>query len=193
MKIFYINKTERNNLINLASQYINAGGLVIAKADTSYTILSDPNNKTAQKRMAKIKNDRNNKPISIFVDNKEDIICQIENEKVKIYIKQLLPNMITVIANINMPGMRYIRRKTINQIIGNTKHFLTATSANPSGLPPARNISDIRKYFGNVECMVLYEGLIPDCSSSTIIAVIDNKIKVLRQGPIKIDSSLALR
>ena len=62
---------------------------------------------------------------------------------------------------------------------------LAAPSANPEGLPPAGNITEARKYFGEQVDFYLagrkYEG-----KPSTLIRIKDGKIEVIREGAVEI-------
>jgi L-threonylcarbamoyladenylate synthase len=187
MKLVELKRNDRPKTYQLAYEQIMSGGLVIAMADTSYAILSLLNNPTAQKKMAEIKKDRKNKQYSIFVPNRNYITDRIENPVVRSRIKRLLPGALTVVTSNDEPGMRYISRLTINRIIALVKEPLTATSANPSGKDPARNLTTICKYFGDYNILVLYELPVPKMPPSTIIDVSQSNIKILRQGSVVIE------
>lgn len=67
---------------------------------------------------------------------------------------------------------------------------ITATSANPSGLPPARDVAEARAYFGD-SVAYLDAGRAPGEQASTIVAVdARGVVTVLRPGPISLPADL---
>lgn len=59
---------------------------------------------------------------------------------------------------------------------------VTATSANPSGLPPCRTAAEVRAYFRDL--LIIGEGPTPGGAPSTLARVRGDHIEVLRPGPI---------
>jgi L-threonylcarbamoyladenylate synthase len=187
MELIFVTNKNRQNSCALAGNYLLSGRLVIAKADTSYAILSLPHNKTAQKNLAKIKHDRRDKLFSVFVPSRKYITDRIINPVYRSRIKKLLPGALTVVTGDKMPGMRYISRLTISRIMAIVKQPLTATSANPSNEAPARSFSTIYKYFDRYNVLVLYEKTVPKTLPSTIVDVSRDNMKILRQGSVVIE------
>jgi tRNA A37 threonylcarbamoyladenosine synthetase subunit TsaC/SUA5/YrdC len=61
---------------------------------------------------------------------------------------------------------------------------LTATSANPSGKEPARTLQEAKTYFaGRVELFV-DGGTLTSKSGSTVVEVMEDSIKIIREGEI---------
>jgi L-threonylcarbamoyladenylate synthase len=65
---------------------------------------------------------------------------------------------------------------------------LTATSANPSGLPPARDAETVIAYFGRDIDLLVDGGTAPGGLPSTVVDVTDDRITVIRQGPTRVIS-----
>jgi L-threonylcarbamoyladenylate synthase len=64
-------------------------------------------------------------------------------------------------------------------------HFpITATSANLSGLPPARDIETVLRYFGDGIDLIIDAGPTPGGLPSTIVDARGAALKVLREGVI---------
>ncbi|HUH03618.1 MAG TPA: L-threonylcarbamoyladenylate synthase [Kofleriaceae bacterium] len=67
---------------------------------------------------------------------------------------------------------------------------LTATSANPSGAPPALEVAQARAYFGDRVAIYLDAGPSRDTAASTVAAIgADGSITVLRPGPVRVSTS----
>ena len=64
---------------------------------------------------------------------------------------------------------------------------LTATSANLAGEPPARTIAQARAAFGTRIAAYVDGGMLNGSLPSTVIAIEDDRIKVLRAGAIPED------
>lgn len=64
---------------------------------------------------------------------------------------------------------------------------VTATSANPRGLPPAADIDTARAYFGDRVACYFDDGPSPGERPSTVAAIDDNdQVRVLRAGPVDV-------
>lgn len=186
MQLYEVNKENRDELISQAIRAIKFGRLVIARADTSYAILGLPGSRRAMDELKRIKNGRGSKYFSIFACNKKSVVEQTP-EQFRDLVKKLVPGEVTLVFNKRKPGLRLIRKQTINEIITGVGEPVTATSANPTGETPARVREDMRKYFDKYRVIVLYEGDMPEKLSSTVIDLTANKPKVLRQGTVTLN------
>ena len=72
-------------------------------------------------------------------------------------------------------------------ILKNYPHPLATTSVNLAGCSPGIEVSDFIDEFENKVDIIVDGGKTSIGISSTIVQVIDNNIKVLRQGNLKID------
>lgn len=62
---------------------------------------------------------------------------------------------------------------------------ITATSANPSGLPPAESAEAVRRYFGDGIDVLIDGGKSPGGLPSTIVDCGDDEARIVRQGAVK--------
>jgi L-threonylcarbamoyladenylate synthase len=68
---------------------------------------------------------------------------------------------------------------------------LTATSANPSGLQAASTIEQAQNYFaGDIE-IFLDAGKLPSKTGSSVVEVLDDCIKIIREGEISLEQLAA--
>ena len=80
---------------------------------------------------------------------------------------------------VRMPGESFALH------LAQTAHFpITATSANLSGLPPARDIETVLGYFGDRIDLIIDAGPTPGGLPSTIVDTRGAALKVLREGVI---------
>lgn len=70
--------------------------------------------------------------------------------------------------------------------------MLTGTSANISGNPSARTAEDAENQIGKSVDLILDAGTLPGLES-TIVKFDDDKITVLRQGPVRVDDAMMRR
>ena len=61
---------------------------------------------------------------------------------------------------------------------------LTATSANPSGQPPARTVEEARKYFAGQIDIFVDGGKLVSKTGSTVAEINGDTIKIIRAGEI---------
>lgn len=185
MEAIIVTKNNRDGSIKKAIDRINSGGLVVARADTSYAILSRPDNANARRALSKIKTSRGNKQYALFVDSHSYILENVRMSH-RSLVEKLLPGAVSIVIDKNVSALRYIKNNTINEIVSKCGQ-LTATSANPSGLEPACDIAQLEKYFSKTDILALYEGVVKNQKPSTIIDVSGTNINILRQGDVKVE------
>jgi L-threonylcarbamoyladenylate synthase len=61
---------------------------------------------------------------------------------------------------------------------------ITATSANPAGLPPPRTAVEVTAYFAQPICLILDGGTTPGGQPSTLARVRGERVEILRQGAV---------
>jgi L-threonylcarbamoyladenylate synthase len=67
---------------------------------------------------------------------------------------------------------------------------ITATSANPSGLPPADNAETAMRYFGSDVDLIINAGPTPGGIPSTIVDTTGDTVRIMREGVIKKEALL---
>jgi L-threonylcarbamoyladenylate synthase len=183
-----------------AEEALKKGGVAFVPTDTLYGLVASALDKKAVERIYKIRGRDKGKPcivlISSFADLKKfGVSISIEQKK---FLESIWPGKVSVILPCTARKFQYLHRgtKTIAfRMIGpkNKNLFkilesvgpLIAPSANPQGLPPARKRSEGRKYFGkSVDAYVCVGTKIS--KPSTLIEYKNNKLKVLREGAVKI-------
>ncbi len=199
----------QNNTIQKAIEILKNGGIIIYPTDTCYGIGVDATNKEAIKKMINLKGRNFKKPISIIVKNFKmaQEICEFNLQAKKIFKKYLpgpltlilkkkkniyqLPNILT--AGKQKIGIRMPKNKIALELIRKFNKPITTTSANISNQPECYSKQEILKQFKkNIKKidLILDIGKLPKIKPSTIIEIINDKVKILRQGPIKIQKNI---
>jgi Sua5/YciO/YrdC/YwlC family protein/conserved hypothetical nucleotide-binding protein len=193
-------KLDDKNVIEKTIEVLRQGGLVIFPSDTVYGLLVDGKNEQAVKKLIAFKNRPPGKPISVFTD--WDFIADLvvitpSQEKM---LKNILPGPFTVIlkskgkvclvleSEKKTLGIRIPDYQPINQLIKKINKPVTATSANLSGKSPHYSIESLLKQLPrskkNLIDLIVDGGKLPRNKPSTVIDLVGENIKIVRQGDI---------
>lgn len=200
MKTKYINLKEEYNeeKIKEAAQDILNGELVIFPTETVYGIGANALNDNACKNIFKAKGRAGDNPLIVHVNNVDMIKQLVEepNEVEKILISTFCPGPFTLIlkakniipksvtAGLDTVGIRMPSNKIANKLIEYAGVPIAAPSANVSGRPSGTKIEDILKEFDGKVSTIIDDGMVDIGLESTVVRVIDNKVRILRPGKI---------
>lgn len=200
MKTKYINLKEEYNeeRIKEAAQDILNGELVIFPTETVYGIGANSLNDDACKNIFKAKGRAGDNPLIVHVNNVDMIKKLVEepNEIEKKLIKSFCPGPFTLIfkakniipksvtAGLDTVGIRMPSNKIANKLIEYAGVPIAAPSANVSGRPSGTKIDDILKEFDGKVSTIIDDGMVDIGLESTVVRVIDNKVRILRPGKI---------
>lgn len=174
---------------------INEGKLVISPTDTVYGIMGDALNDEVIKRVFFVKKRDVKKPLILLMNSIEMIYeytCNI-NELEQELINKYHPGLLTIIlkkndkisnlitSGLDTVGIRIPDNKDLLSIIGKLNRPVISTSANISGSEVITNIGMIENELKENIDYIEDGGELSD-SYSTIVVVIDGKIKILRDG-----------
>ena len=190
------------------AETIASGGVISFRTDTFYGLGVDPFNRDAVQRIKQLKGREENKPILIVISERDQIprfISQTSttfNQLAKVF----WPGPLTLIgeANANVPreitagtgtiGVRLPNDDSVLALISACGGALTATSANPSSLPPAANSQTVQEYFGETVDLIIDGGESKVDQPSTVIDLTGPAPKLIREGLVlwsEIESALA--
>ena len=200
MKTKYINLKEEYNeeKIKEVAQDILNGELVIFPTETVYGIGANALNDNACKNIFKAKGRAGDNPLIVHVNNVDMIKQLVEepNEVEKILISTFCPGPFTLIlkakniipksvtAGLDTVGIRMPSNKIANKLIEYADVPIAAPSANVSGRPSGTKIEDILKEFDGKVSTIIDDGMVDIGLESTVVRVIDNKVRILRPGKI---------
>ena len=189
-----INENELDNCIEV----LRNGGIVIFPTETVYGIGTNAYCEKSVEKIYEIKERPEEKPLSILVSNVNEIskYAIINNSMEEQIIKNLMPGPITIIlekrpevfnyitSGKNTIGIRIPDNKIILKILEALKLPIVAPSANISGHPSGIELNEILPDFENKVDICIDGGKSELSESSTIVQVVDNEIKILRQNKI---------
>ncbi|AEH06496.1 L-threonylcarbamoyladenylate synthase [Methanothermococcus okinawensis] len=203
LKLNELNELKENNMenektkkeIEKIKKMILEGKIIICGTDTLYGLCANVLDENAVKKVYKLKKRDLNKPISIFLKDKEDIEkYAYVNEISKKIIDKFLPGALTIILKkkdtipnivskdyigIRIPDSEIIRELSIVP--------LTATSANLSGEKPPTSVKEISDELRKNVDLIIDTGVCKYKTPSTIIKILNDNIELIREGAIPFD------
>lgn len=186
--------------IKKAVEILSNGGIVVFPTDTVYGIGCNPFDKKAVNKIYKIKNRDYAKPLPILTYSKKTAKDIAIFDKYSEKIADIMwPGSLTIILKIKDKKLKEtlnVKEKIAVRVPNHTctlkllkrcKHIV-GTSANISGVKSTTNPNEC-----NIDCdLLLDDGIITSEGESTIIELIDDKLKIHRKGKIKREELLKI-
>ena len=180
-----------------AARTIAAGGLIAFRTDTFYGLGADPFNPPAVRQIIDLKG-REGKPILLLISDLEeaDRFIVDQTEQFKLLAKSFWPGPLTIVSTANAGlsndltagtgtiGVRLPHGDSLRDLIRICGGALTATSANFTGSPAARNAADVAHYFQSGLDLILDGGEATATSASTVVDVTTPVPRLIREGVI---------
>jgi L-threonylcarbamoyladenylate synthase len=181
-----------------AARVIEEGGLIAYRTDTFYGLGADPFNAEALRALKALKGREDGKPILIIVsDEREaDRFISDKSQAFQNASRIFWPGALTLVATAreNVPVDLTAGTKTIGvrlpfdeagrALVRACGGALTATSANPAGLPPARTALEVLNYFPADVDLIVDGGVARSDQPSTVVDVSGKELRLIREGVI---------
>lgn len=200
---------ELENILNEKSEIkqlneiLKNGGVISFVTDTVWGLGCLPNSSKGVDKIYEIKGRDRSKPLILMSDNINNLFPYLDkiSDMTKHLADKYFPGALTIVAKksdktpafvsagldtvgIRVPDNKFFQ-KLCSVIEGNV---LATTSANLSNQPSAKSFSEAKKSIGNSADIVFDDfGYLCKGRESTVLSVVDDKIKILRQGSIFID------
>ena len=198
MKVINSMKRFSEDDIDEIVDILKNNGVISVPTDTVYGVCARIDSKKAHDNLIFVKNRPETKPFPVMCANEEQIKgIAIVNEKAEKIIKAFMPGPITIVLNKKETVPDYITNgkktiairmatsKTLEKIILSLGTPIFMSSANQSGEKTSESLEEIEKNCPKINGIL--EGKIKLGVGSTIIDCTSEKIKVLREGPIKLE------
>lgn len=181
--------------VKRACDILDRGGIIAYPTDTIYGLGVDPAISGALDKLYAVKERDAEKPVSLMLSGKKmlyDLFRDISPLEKRV-IDNLFPGVITIVLNNSIDtidlnetvGVRIPDDDFCRELVEKYGKPITTTSVNTSGMSPAVSASEVRNYFANEIDLILDGGAAPRPEGSTVIQIVNEKIKVLRQGILK--------
>ncbi|MBI4653939.1 MAG: threonylcarbamoyl-AMP synthase [Nitrospirae bacterium] len=198
MQILYLTEDACEEVITETLNVLKDGGIVAYPTESFYGLGVDAFNENAIKKLFDIKKRPPDKPVPIIVGSREILKSIVKSIPIEAedLMERFWPGALTMVFEaidglpeiltagtgkvaVRIPGSSFALRLAIA-----ADFPITATSANLSGMPPAREFVEVINYFGEAIDLVVDGGKTPGEKPSTIVDVTATPIKVLREGKV---------
>jgi L-threonylcarbamoyladenylate synthase len=181
-----------------ASRIIANGGVIAFRTDTFYALGVDPLNPDAVGRLKKLKGRGEKKPILLLIGDTSHLNRLIvdTSETFEVVAKSFWPGPLTIVcraagglpdgltAGTGTVGVRLPDDENVRALVRLCGGALTATSANPSGRPPAHSAEEVEGYFPNGVDLIINGGEVTATEPSTVLDLSLTEPRVIREGVI---------
>lgn len=181
-----------------ALKVLQQGGIVAYPTESFYALGVIATDENAVKRLFEVKKRPAEKPLPIIIGDISLLESMVKNipEQAERLMEKYWPGPLTLVfeAVDSIPelltggtariAIRIPGRSAALDLAEAVRLPLTATSANLSSLPPARDPDAVIKYFGESIDLIIDAGKTPGGLPSTIVDVTVHPLKILRQGRV---------
>lgn len=200
-------KQDSLNAISSAEKILTASGVIVYPTETSYGLGCAATDKQAVDKLYKLKKLPDDKPsilvvASLAMAEEYGVFSEIAKQLAKKYwpgpLTLVMPAksdnglVFNLINQANQTvGLRWSSYMMTEDLSRAIKQPIVSTSANLSGQSDTYSLTEVELRFKNsidqIDLMI-DGGILPDVKPSTVVQVIDQKIEVLRQGEIYIQT-----
>lgn len=177
-----------------AAQVLRDGGIVVYPTDTVYGLGCDITSKHALERIIRIKGRDPKKPMSFVCSDLTHIshYARVSNFAYRI-LKRFLPGPYTFVleASREVPKLLLTKQKTVGirvpdhrvalALVAELGNPVLSTSASRQGIDPLGTAAEVNGSLGREVDLILDVGVLP-LVPSTIVSLVDDEVKVLREG-----------
>ena len=181
--------------IQIATKAINDGAIVVFPTDTVYGLGCNPYNRDAVLSLYEIKKRKKTKPFPILGLSKTELekIAEFNTLAEKI-AEKFWPGQVTLVLKVKDEKIRqslHLDKKIAVRVPNNRCvlsllkecKLLVGTSANISGTVPFTDPNECSKNLTRYD-LLIDGGIIPSQSESTIVEIMGDNIKILREGNV---------
>jgi L-threonylcarbamoyladenylate synthase len=195
----------KENQITKATEVIRNGGVVAYPTDTAYGLGADATNVEAVKKLYELKGRNYTKPIHVIFPSFSELNRVVVLTSItKKIIQKLFPGPLTVVvplkksseswnllsANTGTLGFRMPDHSLVRALVKALGRPITTTSANRSGRANGYSVKQVKNQFKKAKLKPDYYlngGKLKRNKPSTVVQIVGNKVKLLREGPISFD------
>ena len=192
-------KEARAEAISTAVAALKRGDVIAFPTETLYGLGADALNPAAVEKVFQLKGRDAANPIPVLIADREmlvDLVSEIPPLAENL-IARFWPGPLTIVlaARRDIPrplvnaaggiGVRISSQPIAAELVQALGRPLTATSANPTGKPPARTAQAAREYFSRQLDIFIDGGTLTSPTGSTVVELVQDSIKIIREGEIE--------
>ena len=196
MRLLRLPEMDVNDAILEAVKTLGQGGIAAYPTETFYALGVRADSDDSLMRLYAVKGRPHDNPLPIIVGSIEgvDAVADDIPSRIRPIMQRFWPGPLTIVFKakagvsalltsgtgkiaVRIPGESFalwLAKKAVFPIV--------ATSANPSGLPPAKDVEDILRYFDEGIDLIIDGGEAPGNKPSTIVDA--ESLRILRQGAV---------
>ena len=193
-----ITEDNRKEILRKAIEILNDGGIVAYPTETFYGLGVKFDKENSLKKLFELKKRQEEKPMPLIIGSRASLsmIAASVNEIAESLMDKFWPGPLTLIleakkglspyltADTGRIAVRIPGESAALYLVREAGFPITATSANPSGMPPAEDADSVIRYFGEELDMVIDGGRTAGGLPSTIVDAAGESIKIVREGVI---------
>jgi len=186
--------------IERAVETLRHGGIVVYPTETLYGLGARADCDQALERLAALKGRERGKPVSVLVASRamlEPLVASIPDVAGRL-MEAFWPGALTIAFRAR-PGLspvltgggmtiaaRLSSHPVARSLVEGTGKPITATSANPGGLPAPSELAVARGYFGAAVDVYLDAGSTPGGPASTVVDCSRGDLRLVREGAVSV-------
>lgn len=200
MKEIKLDKDNRIQVLQMAIEVLNAGGVIVYPTETSYGLGCDFYNLAARDKIYDIKQRDKKNPLPVIVPDMVAASYLIDfSEAARRLALEHWPGPLTLVLPYkyckiqnhcdDYLALRVSSHPFASELATNFGKPIVATSANLSGQDNAYTAEQVKKHFKDSQIkpdLFINAGKLPKRNSSTIIKFVKGQGEILRQGDLKI-------
>jgi L-threonylcarbamoyladenylate synthase len=191
--------------VHKSVEILRAGGIVAYPTETFYALGVKFDMEESLRKLYAIKQRPLEKAMPLIIGHREllSMITSSINRSAVSLMDRFWPGPLTLIfpalaklsdyitAGTHTVAVRIPGESFAFQLAKSAQFPLTATSANISGRPPARDAETVIEYFNDTIDLIIDGGKTPGGMPSTIVDVTGETVRILREGIIKKENMAA--
>lgn len=194
------------------AELLARGGVLAIPTESSYGLGADPWNPAGVEAIYRIKIRERGKPLPVVVAGVEQLAPLGITSAIDLGIKRDLniverlfacwPGPLTVILPVDRPlpasagesrlAVRVPGHERLRELLAALGHGLTATSANRSGGEPVLDPAELGGLLAGEDAMIVDGGVLPGGPPSTLVAIREDGLVVLRAGRFPAERLIAI-
>jgi L-threonylcarbamoyladenylate synthase len=198
----FISKINLEHVLIQTVEALKKGSIIAYPTETFYGLGVKFDIEDSLKKLYDIKKRARDKGIPLIFGDKQLLpyVIKSPNQEAILLMEKFWPGPLTLILQAKKNISRYITAGTGRvavripgesfalSLAQKANFFITATSANLSGMAPAQDADAVARYFGDKIDIVIDGGSIPGGFPSTIVDVTGKEVRILREGAISKES-----
>jgi L-threonylcarbamoyladenylate synthase len=197
MEIIKLGQSDPSEALSKTVSVLEADGIAIVPTDTIYGIIGKANSEIAINKIRSIKKRETGKPLPVFISDlaMAEQYAEVPPDQLN-FLKQVWPGSFTIVlrqktkefpenltGGRNTIGLRVPNRTFLIRLVREINAPLVQSSANLSGQPPAKNVDEVKKHFGDGENQIdlVIDGGDCDGKPSKVIDLSGTESAMLRE------------